>query len=168
MAWTDEQRETAIRLGRDTSLSAAQIGAKVGKSRNAVIGLFHRNNVPLPLASMPRTKTRRIKRAQNKTWKKNGTAAHILARRARAAKHPDAEKRAEPVIKPDCAPIRFADLPLDRSRCCYPVSGKAGTNGPDMPVCGAPVADRKSKDGMLRSYCAFHVRVCSREPGGGA
>lgn len=45
MIWTEEQDQTLIAL-RSDGYSAAEIGAKIGFSRNAVLGRVYRLNLP--------------------------------------------------------------------------------------------------------------------------
>lgn len=48
MAWTDEKHAALVRLAAE-GLSASEIGARIGMTRNAVIGRCWRKGVALPI-----------------------------------------------------------------------------------------------------------------------
>ena len=55
--WTDDKIEALSRMWLEEGLSASQIGARLGTSRNSVIGKVHRLNLRLRPAEVRKRKT---------------------------------------------------------------------------------------------------------------
>lgn len=138
MEWTEEAIATLRRLW-DEGLSTAEIGRRMGISKNAVVGKAHRLNLsprPSPIRRAP------------------GTA--VPARRPAAPAPP------RPVPMVAAPPARPADRPapvvamrpapplrLGSGACCWPI-GDPGA--PGFRFCGAPAL-------VGKPYCADHAAI---------
>lgn len=141
--WTDERIEQLKKLLAD-SLSASEIGAALGISRNAVIGKVHRAGLAFarpggrPAAGLafikPNYEPKRIR-------------AKRLKANAAALIHPVADLEPEIVANP----IELAELELHH--CRWPVDGA----GLATMFCGA-----SQVEGV--SYCPRHCRIAYRPP----
>lgn len=143
--WSDADSQTARRMWEVEGKSAAEIGRVIGRTRNSVLGMMHRQG-----------------------WRphKSDTQVHALActspRRDRPKRKPPASVlkfggvRMSPDIKPP-APSALVEPALENAvtlgartprMCCFPV-GDAG--GADQLYCGG--------DKTRGDYCAFHHGV---------
>ncbi|OAB57517.1 hypothetical protein AY599_23615 [Leptolyngbya valderiana BDU 20041] len=189
MSWSDADYAEAKRLWA-AGESAAQIAAVVGRSRNAVCGMVHRNP-----ADFAKRRTRRAapKRSNPAPAPKRAgarpPAATPPARRAApgsrsgAGDLPDKSDVRKPTrsrrksdqnaerpfpLRDDglplrAAPVAFEDVPA--GRCRWPVDlGLDAPGGPAMVVCGAPVSHAGSQRSMARTHCPAHLAKAGQSP----
>lgn len=148
--WTPERVETLRRMW-DAGFSGAQIAAKLGVTRNAVIGKIHRlklhrhgqNWTPTP-RSHKAGQSHRTKPHGNKGQAKGPT----IVRKA-------LERCVEPPLPiPDDLPDvthRIGVLQLGNDMCRWPIGDPLT---PDFSFCGAPV---QAAEGERQSpYCEHH------------
>jgi hypothetical protein len=132
----------------DIGLSASEIGAQVGKSRNAIIGLAHRNPGMITLqgahAGGPR-------KGQKMPRKKN--PAQTAGFMPKSSAQPDMKCQPlppEPDVPADCEPITL--LELTDETCRWPIGSR------DYVFCG-----RRASGGpycRLHSALAYQPRGC--------
>lgn len=129
--------------------STAEIGRRMGISKNAVVGKAHRLGLPpRPSPILGRD-----------TGERPRTRAHIrLGNPSLPPLHSVADSMPPPSLPPvapakAAAPARPAVQPLirpaSRDSCCWPI-GEPGTHG--FRMCDAPAQPRKP-------YCAEHAKV---------
>ncbi len=148
--WTPG-RETALAKLVADNLSASQIGAQLGCSRNAVIGKIIRGNGRFGalsgIANGRKPPSQQVPRASGPA---RAVAVSPAARSAGAAKSP-----AAPALSSSTAvarvPMPFLEA-VERGRCLYFAGDPYAPSGPDMPVCG----DRRADVAATR-YCAIHL-----------
>jgi GcrA cell cycle regulator len=136
-AWTDEQIAEVKRLWT-IGHSAKQISIRVGKSRNAVIGIIHRKGFngrqPAPRVTKPRAP------------KRQSPAALIV----RPATTPRPERRTKPIEAPPQPRSDKPGLLQLRSTDCKWTYGDPLQ--PGFHFCGAPQV-------LASPYCAAHQRI---------
>jgi GcrA cell cycle regulator len=142
MTWTQEDSDAAATLWRQ-GLSAMQIGIRLRKTRNAVIGKIHR----LGFTSENARETRRVRKARPGS---EGVKARGLERKLKAKRKAAPVFNAEPL--PAEAPMpkgtmQLADLEAHHCRYIYgDVQTAYGYCGCEV-VAGLP-------------YCEEHARIC--------
>lgn len=151
MTWTTEKIETALKLV-DEGLSATMIGARIGKTRNAVLGKMHRMGVSLPGDNHNgRKKAKRINpHAPKPAAKTHPAPARIAEPKSAPPPAAIAPKPAPPAAtaaRPD--PIHFTDMP-QLGRCRWPLWG-ADDRFEDKHFCGAG-------GDPVHVYCEAHRR----------
>jgi GcrA cell cycle regulator len=145
MDWTEDAIATLRRLWSE-GVSTAEIGRRMGISKNAVVGKAHRLN----LAPRP-SPIRRAPGAAPSPRPARGAARPAVPRPApMTASTPGATRppveRPAPVVpmRPPPQPLR-----LGNNTCCWPI-GDPGT--PGFRFCGAPALAGKP-------YCAEHAAL---------
>ncbi len=141
-AWTAEARNMVARLLRK-GLTATQIGEHMKVSRNAVIGIVHRDKVLAEIGFMRGGYTR-----QNRIEAKRAAAKRTVVVKA-VQPEPQPKPAPRPVVafrEPHVAPVPL--MMLDACRCKWPVNNPP----PRQPYlfCG------EVKD-ATRPYCAWHM-----------
>lgn len=144
--WTDERIETLKKLYED-GLSASQIGAELGASRNAVIGKVHRIGLkrrghrPAGLRPHPQHKPQRHHPISRPAIKR-GAVVQIQQ-----------ERYVEPPPTDNVIPKgqRCSLLELTSKTCRWPI-GDPGSA--DFFFCGGP-----SDNNLDQPYCSYHSRV---------
>jgi len=131
--WNEDQIETLKRLWAN-GLSAAQIGAAMGITRNAVLGKRKRLGLPERLRPPPKGVTRRPKEKR-------------YARRYSPIRY---QEPAAPIAEVPHAPLSVpcSLLELDDARCRWPF-GNPGEAA--FHFCGADTSNAP--------YCAYHARI---------
>lgn len=146
--WTAAELEQLKTLAGQ-GLSASQIGAKLGRNRNSIVGKIHRgkgaygNLTPRPPAKGEKRR-RDARRVILKAIEppKKPTLAELFAQ----APQPAANLPAVP-------PMTFLAA-VNAGRCLHYSGDPFGPSGPDMPVCGA---ERSVHAGKV-PYCLRHLR----------
>ena len=159
--WT-EARETHLRhLATTTGLSAGEIGSRIGYSRGAVIGKLKRMGLKLPNATGPK--------ANRPGRRRKPTAKRVSVFRGKPAAVLHTSPLCESFAKRDtetfmAESMAFADALIDGKCCKFPVGGYSDPPGPQMKVCGRPVADPDSpfETDPSRNYCGYHVSIARR------
>jgi GcrA cell cycle regulator len=142
--WTDERIKILTHMWADASNSASQIGAEIGVSKNAVIGMRKRLGLPARRDGRPVQKTE-PQEAKPKPQKRRGSSFFIPPSRRAAPKF-----RAHPQPAKDAPAPRMLDLvDLTERTCKWPV-----TNETPIKFCG-----HQKESGV--PYCAFHQRRAS-------
>lgn len=179
--WSDKRKAEAARLWND-GWSAGQIAARLGVSRNAVVGIAARNRDqfrakmgPGSRGGVPRGAKRLSPVAQvpartKPTARSVGFLPPVIAARPKPARAegdigsrggqaaPSPFEETEGAAKLDLDRFRVTgQVPvpfglLGRGQCKFPLAAFAASSGPDMPCCGAPSLD-------ARPYCAAHAAV---------
>ncbi|UFN50483.1 GcrA cell cycle regulator [Roseomonas sp. OT10] len=155
MEWTAEAIETLQALWAEGH-STAEIGRRMGISKNAVVGKAHRLN----LAARPSPIRREGEQAGTESPRRVATPAPAPAAeapvRAPAAPRPAASPRPQPAAPPapraPVAPPAPVVRPFQRvgaRTCCWPI-GEPGT--PEFRFCTAEAAGG-------RPYCAEHAAI---------
>jgi hypothetical protein len=128
MVWTQEQKDQLRKLwsDKDNDMTAAEMGAKIGQTKNAVIGMAHRMGLP----QRGTIKLRHIVRRKRRTPKAVG-----------AAVNPDMPELEEPVpaLPPETHP--------DPGQCKY-MHGDPQTKG--WQFCGARTFSSR------KPFCDYH------------
>jgi GcrA cell cycle regulator len=145
MDWTEDAIATLRRLWSE-GVSTAEIGRRMGISKNAVVGKAHRLNLaprPSPIRRMPG--------AVPSPQPARGAARPAVPRPSPmmastpGATRPPVERPAPVVpMRPPPQPLR-----LGNNTCCWPI-GDPGT--PGFRFCGAPAL-------LGKPYCAEHAAL---------
>jgi hypothetical protein len=136
---TARERASAVRSGVADGLSHSEIGALYGCSRNASIGVAHRNGIrSLQSSSLPapQPKPRRVPKPAKVQWKAPTTVIAVVP--------PTPSAQAESLR------IRF----VDRAGTCAWLDGERGADGL-ATCCGHPAE--------VGSWCGRHARLVYRE-----
>lgn len=159
--WTDEMKEAVRKLWVVDGLSASQIGAEMGFSREAIIGVVHRGGWKRPegmnIANRSRTRKLNGLKASEKrpTAKKRkpptsspvGTVHHLKRRdEPKATAH-------FPGLAPNSTPKPWTAR--EPNECTWPVSGE----GADTYSCCAPIVHGTS-------WCSDHNATGRTQWGG--
>ncbi|MCS6920443.1 MAG: GcrA family cell cycle regulator [Elioraea sp.] len=152
MEWTEEQIETLRRLWAE-GLSTAEIGRRMGISKNAVVGKAHRLHLPArpspirrstesakPAAPRPPRRTFRLAMPRPSPLFGSGEPRPAPA-------HVPAEPRRAPA--PVMPMPRVEPLRTGNATCCWPI-GDPGT--PGFRFCCAPAL-------IGKPYCAEHAAI---------
>ncbi len=153
MEWTEEAIATLRRLW-DEGLSTAEIGRRMGISKNAVVGKAHRLNLaarPSPIRRSPdgaQAPPRPARRVARPAMPRPSPmlVAPALTRPAAPTHRPAVpDRQAAPVLPmPRAEPLR-----LGNATCCWPI-GEPGT--PEFRFCGARAL-------LGKPYCAEHAAI---------
>jgi hypothetical protein len=140
---SDERIELLKKLWAD-GLTARQVAAEMGMTRNAVIGKVHRLNLPKRIKTNPPGRTPRPRQIRTTTPRQPG---HGTLRR-------------EPILRVVTSPIPSLNIPFIETRegQCREITSQ----GPTL-CCGHPIYDQNN--------CAFHYsvnRMSTRVIAGGA
>lgn len=174
MSW-DEKSEKQLAELWGAGWSASQIGARLGQSRNAVIGKAHRLKLPKrregvnALAAGRKQAPARAGGHRSQFGQPSGPGALRRAERRRedvaqagerfssgAARHPLPQEEGPrgAVWRPLPGHVPVALVDLERGQCRWPLGDP---RDPGFGFCGLPVAGEKT------SYCAAHHRVSVRQ-----
>jgi len=151
MEWTEEQIETLRRLWAE-GLSTAEIGRRMGISKNAVVGKAHRLRLPgrpSPIRRAGEGKPaapRTARRSARPAMPRPGPMVSVPSARPAGGAIPAEPHRplAAVVPLPRPEPLRTGN-----ATCCWPI-GDPGT--PGFRFCGAPAL-------IGKPYCAEHAAV---------
>lgn len=164
MDWTEEAIATLRGLWAE-GLSTAEIGRRMGISKNAVVGKAHRLNLParpspirrvpgqLPPARAPRMTPRPamprpmpflpVQRPMGQSAFRSGQATTV-EQQAFSAPRP-----AQPTPAPRSQPLRFGN-----SSCCWPI-GEPGTSGfrfcTSSAIAGKPYCEEHAAQAYVRA-----------------
>jgi GcrA cell cycle regulator len=152
--WPYEDLQLLRKLVTD-GLSASQIGKKMGRTRNAVIGKIMRQKGQI--GHLARSS--------------GGTASKVSRKQTplttRPYRKPQPPKPApvfeRPQVYVPCAnlpatlPVAFLDA-VNGKKCLHYVGDAFSLDGPDMPVCGA----ERSADAGTVPYCRRHLASATR------
>lgn len=142
--WTPDREERLHALA-DGTRTAAEIGKELGCSRNAVIGKIERGE-----GAYGRLAGRSIGLKPGQVAKPPAEPKPFVRKAQRAA------PTKPPVAPPPTAPVVGATFwsATEAGTCLHFIGEEFGTDGPDMPVCGAP-----RTGGPLHRYCRRHTRL---------
>jgi GcrA cell cycle regulator len=144
MDWTDE---TIARLRAlwDEGHSTAEVGRRLGVTKNAVVGKAHRLNLPARPSPIRRStgEARTVRRAPRRT---TGPTLPVLA----AALIPAAPRPVEAKVAPAVRPVPAATRPAGRRTACSWPLGEPGT--PSFGFCGEHAIHGKP-------YCPGHAAI---------
>ena len=160
--WTSERISVAAKLWRE-GMTARQIADRLRISRNAVVGIAHRNRDLFPgkraIASSGSRKVRLAKAPKpagmeaasraprpQKFSTRGPWETQLPVAQAPAGKKYDLDGYRIPGVEP----VAFIDL--NRHQCRFPLASFDAASGPQMPCCGAEVVEG-------RSYCTVHFAV---------
>lgn len=137
MIWSERLDDLRALAAHPDKLSSAEIGRRMGCTRNAIISACHRNGIAMPIKAS-------VKKHRAKVRHPNNFAGRNLRRKLESK-----------TIEPEEFEIQVADvvplnIPLDElpnNGCHYPYG-----DGPFL-FCGHPVRDGSS-------YCPAHHRLC--------
>ncbi len=153
MEWTEEQIETLRRLWTE-GLSTAEIGRRMGISKNAVVGKAHRLHLPArpsPIRRRGDDSTPAPRQAQRSTRPTVPRASPLFS--AVAARPAPLQAQAAAQSQRAPAPVvpmpRAEPLRTGNATCCWPI-GEPGT--PNFRFCGAPAL-------VGKPYCAEHAAI---------
>ncbi|RWN11780.1 GcrA family cell cycle regulator [Mesorhizobium sp.] len=149
--WAAEDISTLHRLVGE-GLSAGEIGKKMGRTRNAVIGKIIRMKgdvgrlarSPGPAGKLARKQTpvRQVRSYRRAAPRPTPVAAPVF-------------ERPQPYVPvanlPATLPVTFIEA-VTAKRCLHFVGDPFGPDGPEMPVCGA----ERSPLAGNRPYCRHH------------
>lgn len=130
-AWGDSEIKLAANMWR-TGYSARDIGAALGKTRNAVLGQFHRMGMTKPVWSR-----------MSDTMLAHRLKGRRIAMKKAAKMKPAAPAGVEPFLKPLCE--------LKSGECRYPYGGTVHPS--EMLFCGVAHTEPGS-------YCPYHAKLC--------
>lgn len=141
--WPEDQMVLARKLWAEDR-TASEIGKVLGVSRNAVLGMAHRNRHLFPQRAEP---------PKGGNQKRSFSAAHstfVMRRRSDKIAAETRPERPDPDFKPD-RPIAFVDL--GRGQCHWPLWPSSDNPGPAGLCCGNPI------DAPPSVYCRHHRLV---------
>jgi GcrA cell cycle regulator len=149
--WPFEDLQRLRQLVAD-GFSAGQIGEKMGRSRNAIIGKILRADVGKLARSRGKSNGAAPRKQTMKPVKRRIVAPPQLAP---AFERPQVYVPATNL--PATLPITFLDA-VNAKRCLHYVGDPYSPDGPDMPVCGA---ERSASAGTV-PYCRRHFASATR------
>ena len=149
-SWSNEELEKLRRLW-DVGLSANQIGARLGRSKNAVIGRAHRLKLPARRNPIEEAKA-------NKSWKLTPQRVYRPRKKSKTVKV--AMREPQPVRR-GRRPVprhQVVDVEVRIDRSCQYFIGEPTDDDPrsaidDTRKCGAPTM-------VGSSYCPKHHEIC--------
>lgn len=158
-SWTDDDIAHARKLRTD-GRSASEIGRELGRTRNSVIGMMHRNRDLFPLS----TKAQAVEAMKRRDRATDGTPRQSAARPAPGAK-PVALPSAPPLDAFKTAPLPETDenwsvavavrfLDVDSRHCKWPLWKAEENPGPAGLCCGAAIEPNTT-------YCRHHRRIAT-------
>lgn len=144
--WTEDRTKRLVELWGDEKLSARQIGADLGVSRNAVLGKVHRMALPARASSVDP----KVQRHSDIDRERRRQAASLKCSGAR-------KKKVEIVPPPAAQPFQNTDTvtfaELRRFSAGDPNQCRFIEGSPQSALyCGAPTAPGKA-------YCAHHHEI---------
>ncbi len=151
MEWTEEQIETLRRLWTE-GLSTAEIGRRMGISKNAVVGKAHRLHLPARPSPIRRggdghiAAPRPVRRTTRPAMPRASPLFTAVGARP-APLHASAETQRAPA--PVVPMLRAEPLRTGNATCCWPI-GEPGK--PGFRFCGAPAL-------VGKPYCAEHAAI---------
>ena len=138
--WTEDDQEELKKLV-DEGLSSTEIGKKIGRTRNAVIGRAQRTGLTLKLSKVQRApKAPRVKGPRFNFRK--------VVNNPKPPQLAIVNDRVKPGVKFNCSIIK-----LENNNCRWPLWDDVET--PTLQFCGDPSADVADR----RPYCAYHSRI---------
>ena len=157
MSWDDASEKALAELWA-AGWSASQIGARIGQSRNAVIGKVHRLKLPKRREVGVNASAPKRARPHGNTGQTPGPSI-VQRAEARAAEEARTRHRlAAGVWAPLEGRAPVALLELERGQCRWPLGDPREAG---FGFCGLPVAGEKT------SYCAVHHGVSVRQEAAG-
>ena len=159
--WTDERKLELVRLYDETHLSCAQIGVRLGCTRNAAIGKARRLGLEKAYprkGGYPKGKPREgclhnVKTILHKTTKTQATTSLPLPEIARNSARISGKSSPAPL---PTAPLGSPDRPPN-GLCQFPMGEVAK---PGFAYCACPVGNRPHKTKALPVYCQGHAELC--------
>ncbi|WP_050596592.1 GcrA family cell cycle regulator [Mesorhizobium ciceri] len=153
--WSQAEIDTLRKLTGE-GLSASQIGTKMGRSRNAIIGKILRLN-----GAGGHLTVRPIKAGDGRPVRRPAPCRPRPPKLAFVAAKPVFE-RPQPYVPaqnlPATLPVGFLDA-VNARKCLHFVGDPFSSDGPEMPVCGA---ERSEAAGAV-PYCRRHFASATRE-----
>lgn len=151
--WTDEQVDEVRRMTVD-GMSASQIGIELNRTRNSIIGVWHRKNIAVPRREKLIAERTRLERSKRSDRVSRPTGAPKINQAAKDSPNaPLTAARLEEINQP-LAESRPVTLMKRRpGQCCWPL-GDPKT--PEFRYCGAPTR------GEASSYCDGHRALMTR------
>jgi GcrA cell cycle regulator len=153
--WNDETI-SRLRALWDEGLSTAEIGRRLGTTKNAVVGKAHRLDLPqrpTPIRRAGSGKPRPPPRPRAPRLSDLAPLGCLKPAPAAAPRRPPAPSQ-PPLPRPTPAPSA-PPIPLGKVLCCWPI-GEASTA--DFRFCDAPAVAGKP-------YCEEHCKLAYRSPG---
>ena len=181
MSWTDEQKQVLIRMW-DDGYSDGRIAEKIGKTRNAVLGMRNRNphwfkrefakssnqtrRNGRPKTEKPKSEARRpTLKTVPRNRRTRTSASYETGRVRRPGTQP---KTSAELARFNAARVNSGGavniMSAQPDQCRFPVSG----TGEDLIMCGAKIdrgggpSDPVSR--ARRSYCPVHGRIIVDKP----
>ncbi|KQU77727.1 hypothetical protein ASD12_18175 [Mesorhizobium sp. Root102] len=148
--WSQAEIETLRRLAGE-GFSASQIGAKMGRGRNSIIGKIHRLHGDGGRLTRPAGNDRPKREAPRRTRPAPRPPKPVLVFERPQVYVPCASL-------PATLPVAFLDA-VTAKKCLHFIGDPFGPDGPDMPVCGA---ERSEAAGTV-PYCRRHFNSAHRE-----
>ena len=151
--WTDEQVEEVRRMTVE-GMTATQIGIALERTRNAIIGVWHRKKIAVPRREKliaDRTRSQRATRSDRPNRPAGAPKINQAAKDSPNA--PLTAERLEEMNQPlaESRPVTLMKRRL--GQCCWPL-GDPKT--PDFRYCGAPTR------GEVSFYCDSHRALMTR------
>ncbi len=169
--WTDDEiKELRRRWMADERTLA--IGAAMGRSKNAIVGMAHRIGLPeraSPIIRDGRPRKTRVPVRRDHPAVALPTLSSVAALVIPAPSSADSSGRKSASVKLEQEkPMPIVRQPREAPRCCWPTwtdADKATGRYWQMlhhqgttPICGKPAARKRERDGTLgfSPYCADH------------
>lgn len=152
--WTDAMRDEVRELWNKGDLSTAEIGRRVGMSKNAIVGAAHRMGLdakPSPIAG--HDAAREAVSRPVRALAASSTIPPLVSYQTTVERHA-ADRTPSPFDNVVYRPVRAAQpmLPIPTTKTCqYPVAPGNQVGFPWL-FCGKPA--------VIRSYCLECSRIC--------
>jgi len=150
--WTETEFQAAIKMRAD-GRSAAEIARELGKTRNAVMGIMHRNRdvfpkkeTPAPMVGRPRKDGTPPRQRHHMTT----TSSRPIVETPRVVAPPVLPE--EPIVEIEAAPIAAEPvtfLAVSDRQCKWPLWAFPANPGGDGLCCGARIE-------LGETYCGPH------------